>query len=327
MGNTTRPRYGAIVLGALCAVGAAAVLVEDIRHTHTVTVDHLLAVLVLVGTIAAGVMAGKMLATWRTWHYAAALLMLAFVGSLYCLMGTAGRTAEGRATAQLEAEAKNQARAEVLANRAKDQDRLDKKRDEHARECASGRGKRCDGIMESLKVYEAAVKGHEADLARLGPAVPVNTKIKNAAGIVAALRGADAEGQARIEAALMLIEPNIPALFLEAGSIVFFHIGLAGGLRRGRAGGAQEEIDLYERMKAFEASEPPPAPQPPKPGRRSRRSLAKESQPDERRRQVESFALAFQKKHGRPPEPREVRAAIDLPRSTSHRYLREIVAA
>lgn len=42
MGNTTKPRFGAIATGALCALGAAAVLVEDVRHTHTVTLDHLL---------------------------------------------------------------------------------------------------------------------------------------------------------------------------------------------------------------------------------------------------------------------------------------------
>ena len=61
MGNSTKPRFGAIAAGALCAFGAAYVLLEDVRHTGTVTTDHILAVIVLVGTIAAGVMAASML--------------------------------------------------------------------------------------------------------------------------------------------------------------------------------------------------------------------------------------------------------------------------
>lgn len=314
MGNYTKPRFGAIAAGALCALGAAAVLLEDVRHTHTVSTDHLLSVLVLVGTITAGVMAVEFTKSVRTWHYAIALTALAAVGSVYCVINTAGRSAESRATKQLAAEAINAKRSDLIAARTTDQRRLDLKREEHARECATGRGKRCDGILESLNVYEAAVKGHNADLAALGPAAPVNATANNAAALIAPFTSSD---RATIAAAVGLILPNIPALFAEAGSILFLHIGLAGWHRRPRQAAVEENDDelatLRQRFFAPDGTDPTP----PKPRRR----------PDERRRQVADFCAAFEKRHGRPPEPAEVRAVIALPRSTSHRYLRQCVAA
>ena len=41
----TRPRWGAMLLGALCTVGAGAILLDDIRTTGQWTTDHLLAVI------------------------------------------------------------------------------------------------------------------------------------------------------------------------------------------------------------------------------------------------------------------------------------------
>jgi len=321
----TTPRLGAIAVGALCAVGAAGVLLADIYHTQTVTIDHALSVIVLIGTIAAGVMAVDALKALRTLPQAVVLAALFCTGSAYCVMSTAGRTAESRAVKQIEAETRNAARAEILANRKKDQDRLDKKREEHAAECKSGKGKRCDGIKESIAVYEAAVKGHEADLAALGPEQPVNTKIKNVSAIAAAITGRDVK---KIEALATLIDPNIPALFLEAGSIVFLHIGrpaalfamLAFGWRR-----REPEVDLYARMKAFEESQglpTSPAPTPPQ-GPKPR----KPSRPDQRREQVASFVGAYRARHGHDPEPAEVRRATGLPRSTAWRYQQEAMAS
>lgn len=316
MGNSTKPRYGAIAAGTLCALGAAAVLLEDVRHTHTITIDHLLSVLVLVGTITAGVMAVGFTKRWRTWHYAVALTVLATVGSVYCVVNTAGRSAEGRAIKRLEAEANNAKRAEVLAARKTDQDRLDKKREEHANECKSGKGKRCEGILESIKVYEAAVKGHNADLAAIGPEVPVDATAKNAAAMIAPVTGGN---EAAIAAAVSLLLPNIPALFAEAGSIIFLHIGLAGATWptwRRRKGPSDAELAAWRQQ--FVASEQP---EPTPPPRRRRRPAA------ERRDQVASFRVAFVKKHGREPQPADIRAGLGFPRRASSVYLREIVPA
>lgn len=344
MGNTTKPRYGAIAAGALCALGAAFVIVEDVRHTHTVTLDHLLAVIVLVGTISAGVMSVSMLKTWRTWHYALALAVLATIGSIYCMVGTAGRTAEDRATAKLEAEAANQKRngirkkiteAEFIL--ASCPEGSPKKwfgercglRDAKNAECGTGNGQACQGKAYSVGTYEAAIKGHTAELDELGPEVPVNTRVKNAAAIIGAIRGADEAQQAKIEATLTLVEPNIPAAFLEAGSIVFLHIGLptlvwpAWRRRQRPIDKPAEEMTLAE-LRALQpllrdATTTPPEWDPPKP--RNRRK------PDERRRQVADFRAAFVRKHGHEPAPADIRAGLGFPRRASHSYLREQVPA
>jgi hypothetical protein len=326
MGNSTKPRFGAIGAGALCALGAAAVLVEDVRHTHTVTLDHLLAVIVLVGTIAAGVMAVGMLKTWRTWHYAAALIVLAGIGSIYCMMGTAGRTAEDRAAAKLEADAANEKREAIRKKIAEAEfilascpDGSPKKwfgercglRDAQNRECASGNGTACTGKSYSVGTYEAAIKGHSADLDALGPEKPVNTRVKNAAAIIGAFQNADEAQQARIEATITLIEPNIPALFLEAGSIVFLHIGLP-----------TLTWSAFVFWRLAPANDQAPARPTVTTRKRARRGT-----PEQRRQELADFRKAFLKKHGQEPQPADVRAALGFPRRASHDYLREQVPA
>jgi hypothetical protein len=82
-----------------------------------------------------------------------------------------------------------------------------------------------------------------------------------------------------------------------------------------------EEIDIYARMKAFEASNPPPAPTPPSPKPRKR------AKPEQRRKDVADFRAAFVKKNGHEPAPADVRAALGFPRRASHSYLREQVPA
>lgn len=63
----------------------------------------------------------------------------------------------------------------------------------------------------------------------------------------------------------------------------------------------------------------PKPPQGPKP--RNRRK------PDERRRQVADFRAAFVKRHGREPQPADIRAELGFPRRASHSFLREQVPA
>jgi hypothetical protein len=85
-------------------------------------------------------------------------------------------------------------------------------------DCVNGRRSRahCDGLRTTRDVYDAAVKGNTADLARIGPQKPVHAKAAEGAKI-AALLGAD---EAKAKAALMLVEPFLWTLFFEVGSIV-----------------------------------------------------------------------------------------------------------
>jgi hypothetical protein len=135
-----------------------------------------------------------------------------------------GRQSETTDAKLLDTEARNElissARRARLANEAM----LTEARANHSRECASGRGKRCDGILATIRVYEDAVKGNESDLARLGPPLPVAPKAEKMAA-VAAIFGAD---KAQAKATLMLIEPFAYTLFFELGSIISFGYGFGG---------------------------------------------------------------------------------------------------
>jgi hypothetical protein len=124
--------------------------------------------------------------------------------------------AEASDTSALSVEDRNDQRAEAKAQLAEAQRMLDEERADHARECKSGRGKRCDGIAASIAVYEAAVKGHQADIEKLGPTEPVAPKAERFAEILA-LFGAD---KAQAKAALSLLEPFLYTLLFEYGSIV-----------------------------------------------------------------------------------------------------------
>lgn len=58
-------------------------------------------------------------------------------------------------------------------------------REKHARECATGRSKRCDGIAATIRVYEDAIKGNAADLTKLSPPIPVALKAEKMAALAA----------------------------------------------------------------------------------------------------------------------------------------------
>ena len=85
--------HGAIALGALCFTGTAAFLLRDIKHTGP-TLEHGLAIIVLIGTIGAGAMAVN--SARHNLAEAAVLAVIAALGSYYCLTSAAGRSAEAQ---------------------------------------------------------------------------------------------------------------------------------------------------------------------------------------------------------------------------------------
>lgn len=321
MTTYTDPRHGAMALGALCSIGAAGVLLEDIRHTQTITLDHGLSVIVLICAIATGVMTWQAIAE-RSFS-AILLAPVAVLSTTYCIMTTAGRSAESQAVKFAAAESINKARAGLEKKKAEAEEMLSFQRQKLAAECATGAGKKCDGIRRALEIYEAAVKGNEADLAKLPLEQPVNAKAKNIASIVAPITGKDA---GKIEAFVALIDPNIPALVLELGSILGWHLWFAARIQRRRAmtaandqAGRPSEVELEQFRREFTSELPDPKPTGPKPGRRSK--------PEQRRSEVTDFVSAYRARNGRDPEQHEVRRALNLPRSTTCRYYNEAIAS
>lgn len=311
MTTYTPSGYGAIALGALCFAGTAGYLLRDISHTG-ITLEHALAVIVLIVTIGAGVMAVNAL---RSMHLleAAALIVLAVLGSYYCLSSSAGRSAEALQTATLTATSHNGGRAraqaaydKAVADLEAAKKKLQAKRD--AGECSV-----CKIDKNAVDDAQTAVDQADAKLQTAPAPVPVNVKVTNLASIAKLFPAVTADKGTIVEA-LNLIDPNVVAIILELGDIVFWHIGLTRLARR-------REERLAKPLAAAPAIEAPALPPPP-PGDRAE-PLQRKAR--DARAMVVSFCDAYRAEHGREPEPREVRAATGLPRATAWRHQRAAV--
>ena len=213
---TTGGRALAIAAGAAFTFGGLRIILGDaLTDPSRWTTSVQLTVLMVFGTIAAGHLmrdAGKA----RHWGATLGFLMLFLAGTGLVVFNSVGRQAETTMLTASQADAAAERRVAVKAALAVAEERLADAQANLARECKSGRGPRCQGIEATISVYEAAVRGHVADLEKIGPARPVNAKAAEGAKI-AALLGAD---EAKAKAALMLVEPFLWTLFFEVGSIV-----------------------------------------------------------------------------------------------------------
>lgn len=273
--STTIRSPGSIALGLLFAAGTGYVLFSDVTRWHQVTVDHVMTLLVLIGTIASGHMIWQQVRQWRVLP-AAGLAVLFLAGTAYCVTTSAGRNAEATL-----------AKESVIAKANAERERAQRDYDEAKRrynaaleaeeaECATGEGPKC--LSRRSTTQE---RRHDYELAseRLRAAPPPrveNAGIKHAAAVFAALPGVTA-GEQTIERGLALFGPFIKALFLEVACIVFLGLGLGHRPRPASAPAtaapapAAELVEIRERFFDPEPVPPAPAPVPPKGPRRSRK--------------------------------------------------------
>lgn len=177
---------------------------------------HTLAVLTVLGVILAGELARQ---AWGSLHYGACLgfWLAALVGTGLVTYNSVGRQAEASDTSTLSVEDRNGQRTEIKAQLAEHQRMLDEEQANKAAEIKRGGcGRVCQGFDASIAVYQSAVAGDEAKLAKLGPAEPVAPKAERFAEILA-LFGAD---KVQAKAVLSLLEPFLYTLLFEYGSIV-----------------------------------------------------------------------------------------------------------
>lgn len=216
---------GAIALGGIFSLGTAYVLFEDVIRGGPLTSDHVMTALVLVGTIAAGhffwpaLRCGKLLP-------AIGLAVLFATGTFICVTGSASRGAEHSANRVQEAAKINEARETVKDDikRAKaDRDRLTS---DQVKECASGRGKKCDGASASVEYADSHIAILEARLDRMKAEQDPEAGLKHAALVFSVLSGVSS---AAIEGNLILLWPFAKAIMLEIATIVFLGLGLAHG--------------------------------------------------------------------------------------------------
>lgn len=219
----TRQRSLALAAGLAFTGGALYILLEDVASGHPWSMEHALTVLTVMGTIAVGHLAVE---AARVRHVLPALgfCLLFVAGTALTVYNSVGRQAESSDARALNAEARNELIVATKKALFVNTSMLAEARERHARECATGRGKRCDGIAATIRVYEDAVKGNDADLAKLGPPVPVAPKAEKMAALVS-IFGAD---KTQTKALLILIEPFAYTLFFELGSIISLGYGMGG---------------------------------------------------------------------------------------------------
>lgn len=162
--HTTRPQWVARACTiALWAVGSAYLVVND------KTADPV--VIYSAPVVWAVVICLPILATYarrdRQWIAAALLWVAALAGCAYTLQATIGRQAESRDVRVGDATETNNTRLRIERERDAAQTMLDTAR------AKCGQGKICHAsTKETIAVYEGAVAGHEARLAKLGTKAP-----------------------------------------------------------------------------------------------------------------------------------------------------------
>lgn len=314
MTTYTSTRWGAITLGVLCAAGAGLVLLEDAARAPSI--DHLLAVVALIVTIAAGHLAVREL---RGFHLlrAAGLGILFAGGVMFTLVSTAGRTIEVQDRSSADIDARNGAIAAKKGELTRARTRFQQAEQMVEKEMTGETcGKRCQDWKTRAKEVRANIRQLETELSGLGGEQQANAKLRGFARLLAVAGG----DEAAITAKLTTAWPYVLPLLLELGSIVFWSIGLGGRPASPRAITERETPftpDEIEDLKRFvKDSEPAPGPTPATPGGGRRKS----SQAEQRRQQVSEFVTAYRARHGRDPSPRAVRDHTGLPRATAWRY-------
>jgi hypothetical protein len=167
--STTVRSPGAIALGLFFAGVTGFVLFKDVIDGAVITTQHVLSLAALVAALASGHRAMPELKAGRVLS-ALTLVVLFLASTSYVVISSGARNAETAAARSAAIAQINNDRARVETERSKAQAMLDEERKALARECASGKGKRCVGIREAEGVYVAAVAGHDAALAKMQPA-------------------------------------------------------------------------------------------------------------------------------------------------------------
>lgn len=294
MQPTTTGRGLALVAGILATVGALAILMQDAIRTNVWQLEHgLIPVLMAVQILTAHSVINA--ARSRRAVSALGFLIVAAVATWGVLYTSVGKQSKVAAEHVAAAEDVNAKLAQLGSELAKNNAMLAEARNKLLSECASGKGKRCDGIAATVKVYSDAVAGVEAKIEKVGPLKPVAPNADKMSELISVITGAD---RGKAKHILLLIEPFTYATIFELAALVSFGFAFA-GTRPAR--------------RTFRESSPaiPGNAKPPKGGRRGRK-------PDTR---IVEFSDAYSRKHGRPPSGAEIQKQFpDCPRSTAYDY-------
>lgn len=316
MGSTIAPRLGAMLLTIVFLAGTSYVLFEDVlRHGAPFTTTHVLTVLTLLGAFAAGL---YFMAEIRGRHWLTALgCAVVFVAATaYIVTASGARNADAQANKVKRAEDAIAERARVVKLRDEAQQMLSQQLIRVAEMCRDGVGKYCKGAEKSRDTYQAAVKGHDADLAKLAPASAApNAGYAHAGRVFAAFPYVTA-APAEITARLELLMPFVLVLIAEIGTLVFGHIAFRGAA-------PAKVVQLTAATDSVQTSLPSPTlfahdneddPDAPPPG-------------GSRERTVRDYCAAYKAKNGTWPRTRDVMRDCALPKASASRWRAKALAA
>lgn len=290
--STTSGRWLARAAGFLAGGAAIYVLTQDaIRTGHWTTDDMLMPVLVVL-TILASHLVGTAIRA-RAAISVAGFVAMAMIGTALIVYTSVGRqahiadTEDAKATATAHRiEAVEAEISRVTAKRIEAEAMLDGARARLAAECASGKGRRCKGVMSTADTYEAAVKGHDADLNKLraelagiGPAPVTGAKATRMASVIAVFFADETAIKARLARIFRLFEPFAYSLFWELGALVALGFGFGHGKARPTIAermqtsfpsGDMPDATMFSGRQPLPENDPPA---PPRGGKRCRQTL------------------------------------------------------
>lgn len=301
-------RFVALVAGVISALGGLGILLEDVITGATpFELKHG----IVVGIVALAILAGhSVTAAWRARSiFGVVGFVVVFVAATgLVVIKSTGRQAEHTFQGQAEADFAAEERARIKPLLAKAEAMLSETMDKIQSDCVNGkRGKgHCDGLRTTQQVYAAAVTGHKADLARLGPPKRAAPDAENFAEI-AAVFGWD---KAKVKAATILLVPFLTTALFEFGAIVGFffafrHKAITETLPSEEL---EEEIRKFKAATANDDPELPPT---------------KAIVPDVKGSNIVPWAAEFEKRWGRRPRLDEVQATFpEVARTTAYRRLK-----
>lgn len=214
-----------LVIGAFLSLVTARVLFDDVWHGAEISTSHILSLAAIVVALTSGHYAIPQLKA-RALVSGLMLGLLFSAATTYVVISSGARNAEQSAMKATRAVDVNERRAHEQDELAKAEDMLAKAQADLSRECRTGKGSRCRGVEATVSVYEAAVRGHKASLADIGPVQQANAGYAHAARVLAALPYVTAKVET-IEESLTLLLPFLVVLLTELGTITFLHMALS----------------------------------------------------------------------------------------------------
>ncbi len=162
----------------------------------------------------------------RRFGIALGMVILTAASLAYVATMSGARNAEQSVLKAERIESDNRERERISKLREQAQAMLSTATLKAAEECATGKGSKCEGRTTTRDVYDAAVRGHDSKLEKLGPTVTPNAGYKAAAEAITRLPWTSHRKTAEVEKDLIVLLPWLAVLIAELGTIVFLSSAL-----------------------------------------------------------------------------------------------------